>query len=389
MGGASAEQVGSDCSAPRQCLPLSRHSLAVQRMPAFRVFGFAEFFPENRGRPLLGTLLSSQHEGDGGINAVASRRAVRVVRSRPACHRKSNYALLGDCETAALVGSNGSIDWLCWPRFDSCACFAALLGGPEHGRWLITTTDKAVSVSRHYRDDTLILETDFETADGTVTLVGFMPPRGETSDVIRIVVGRRVPWVTRKEDGGLLAVSGPDMVALRTPVRLRGKDFTTFGDFTVSAGETVPFVLTYSASHLSPPPPIDAGQALADREKILAPLDKPLHQRGQGGSRCPPFTHHTEGVNLPSDRRYRRRSHHIPARTTRRSAQLGLSLLLVAGTPPYFPRADERGLLRRSTIMAGVAVARHGRPAIASANHVRPAGRAAPNGMGDPLAAGL
>ena len=162
-----------------------------------------------------------------------------------------DYALLGDCETAALVGRDGSIDWLCLPRFDSCACFAALLGGREHGRWLITTTDKAARISRHYRDDTLILETDFETADGAVTLVDFMPPRGKTSNVVRMIVGRHgrvamrtelilrfdygslVPWVTRMEDGGLLAVSGPDMVVVRTPVRLRGKDFTTIGNFTV------------------------------------------------------------------------------------------------------------------------------------------------------------
>ena len=195
-----------------------------------------------------------------------------------------DYALLGDCEAAALVGRDGSIDWLCWPRFDSRACFAALLGGPEHGRWLITTADKAVRVSRRYRDDTLILETDFETTDGAVTLVDFMPPRGKTSDVIRMVVGGRgrvamrtefilrfdygslVPWVTRMEDGGLLAVSGPDMVVLRTPVRLRGKDFTTIGDFTVSAGQTVPFVLAYSASHLPPPAPVDAQKALTDTE---------------------------------------------------------------------------------------------------------------------------
>jgi GH15 family glucan-1,4-alpha-glucosidase len=193
------------------------------------------------------------------------------------------YALLGDCETAALVGRDGSIDWLCWPRFDSCACFAALLGGREHGRWLITT-DKAARISRHYRDDTLILQTDLETADGAVTLVDFMPPRGKTSDVVRMIVGRRgrvamrsefilrfdygsvVPWVTRMEDDGLLAVSGPDMVVLRTPVQLRGKDFTTIGDFTVSAGQTIPFVLTYSASHLSPPVPIDAQKALVDAE---------------------------------------------------------------------------------------------------------------------------
>jgi GH15 family glucan-1,4-alpha-glucosidase len=195
-----------------------------------------------------------------------------------------DYALLGDCETAALVGRDGSLDWLCWPRFDSPACFAALLGGREHGRWLITTADEAVRVSRHYRDDTLILETNFETADGAVTLIDFMPPNGKTSNVIRMVAGRRghvamrnefvlrfdygslVPWVTRMEDGGLMAVSGPDMVVLRTPVRLRGKNLTTIGDFKVSAGQTIPFVLTYSASHLSPPVPIDAQKALVDTE---------------------------------------------------------------------------------------------------------------------------
>lgn len=110
-----------------------------------------------------------------------------------------DYALLGDCETAAHVGRDGSIDWLCWPRFDSCACFAALLGGREHGRWLITAADKAARISRHYRDDTLILETDFETADGAVTLVDFMPPRGTTSEVVRMIVGRRGRVAMRNE----------------------------------------------------------------------------------------------------------------------------------------------------------------------------------------------
>jgi GH15 family glucan-1,4-alpha-glucosidase len=130
-----------------------------------------------------------------------------------------DYALLGDCETAALVARDGSIDWLCWPRFDSCACFAALLGGPEHGRWLIRPLDPAARVTRRYRPDTLILETDFETVDGAVTLIDFMPPRGKTSGVVRMIVGRcgqvamrnefiirfdygsAVPWVTRMEDG--------------------------------------------------------------------------------------------------------------------------------------------------------------------------------------------
>jgi len=126
-----------------------------------------------------------------------------------------DYALIGDCETAALVGRDGSIDWLCWPRFDGGACFAALLGTPEHGRWQIAPVDPKARVTRRYRDDTLILETEFTTRDVAATLVDFMPPRGKASDVVRIVIGRRgqltmscelilrfdygslVPWVTR------------------------------------------------------------------------------------------------------------------------------------------------------------------------------------------------
>jgi GH15 family glucan-1,4-alpha-glucosidase len=148
--------------------------------------------------------------------------------------RIEDYALVGDCETAALVGRDGSIDWLCWPRFDSDACFAALLGGPEHGRWLIAPTEPPARITRRYRQDTLILETDLETTDGEVTLVDFMPLRGHASDMIRIVVGRRgrvemrtelvirfdygsaVPWVTRVDDETLRAIAGPDMVVLRT-----------------------------------------------------------------------------------------------------------------------------------------------------------------------------
>ncbi len=206
-----------------------------------------------------------------------------------------DYALLGDCETAALVSRDGSIDWLCWPRFDSGACFAALLGGPENGRWQIAPREimesggrgDSVRIRRRYRNDTLILETDFETEDGggAVTLIDFMPPRGEASDVVRLVVGRRgrvamrcelvirfdyganIPWVTRLEDGALRAVAGPDMAVLRTPAPVHGKDLKTVAEFTVGEGETVPFVLTYTASHLAPPPPIDPQAALRDTEE--------------------------------------------------------------------------------------------------------------------------
>ena len=198
--------------------------------------------------------------------------------------RVENYALIGDCETAALVGRNGSIDWLCWPRFDSGACFAALLGGPEHGRWLVGPIDTSPRVTRRYREGTLVLETDFETADGAVTLIDFMPPRGVTSDIVRLVVGRRgrvamhselvirfdygsiVPWVNRLGDGTLRAIAGPDMVILRTRAQLRGENLTTVGEFAVSAGETVAFMLSYGPSHLEPPAPIDPERALAQTE---------------------------------------------------------------------------------------------------------------------------
>src|SRR5258708_2808961 len=176
--------------------------------------------------------------------------------------RVEDYAIIGDCKTAALIGRDGSVDWLCWPRFDSDACFAALLGTPEHGRWLIAPCDQA-RVTRRYRRNTLILETRFETADGAATLIDFMPLRGMHSNVVRLLVGERgrlamraelvlrfgygaiIPWVTKLEDHTLRAIAGPDMVVLRTPVHLVGHNMKTVSEFTVSAGETVPFVMTY------------------------------------------------------------------------------------------------------------------------------------------------
>jgi GH15 family glucan-1,4-alpha-glucosidase len=178
--------------------------------------------------------------------------------------RIEDYALIGDCEAAALVCCNGSIDWLCWPRFDSDACFAALLGTDEHGRWQIAPRDELMKVTRRYRPNTLILETRFECAEGAATLVDFMPIDVPYSNVIRLVIGERgrvtlctelvlrfgygaiVPWVTRLDDGTLRAIAGPDMVTLRTPVSLTGQNLRTIGELTVEAGETVPFVLSYS-----------------------------------------------------------------------------------------------------------------------------------------------
>jgi len=199
--------------------------------------------------------------------------------------RIEDYALIGDCETAALCGNDGSIDWLCWPRFDSGACFASLLGTPDNGCWKLAPADGITRVVRRYRDTTLILETEFETQDGAMTLVDFMPLRDRHSHLIRLVRGKRgrvrvkmeltirfdygrsVPWVTRLEDGTTRAIAGPDMIALRTPAPLRGENLTTISEFTVGEGETVPFVLSYGASHGPVPPAIDAERALEQTEK--------------------------------------------------------------------------------------------------------------------------
>jgi GH15 family glucan-1,4-alpha-glucosidase len=196
-----------------------------------------------------------------------------------------DYALIGDCRSAALVSRDGSIDWLCWPRFDSEACFAALLGGRDHGRWLVAPRDNA-SITRRYRPNTLILETSFETADGAVVLVDFMPFQGERSEIVRLVHGTRgrvrmhtelilrfgygaiVPWVTRLESGVLRAIAGPDMVLLRTPVHLKGKNMTTVGEFTVMRGETIPLVLSYARSHRPVPPARDPTASLEATEKF-------------------------------------------------------------------------------------------------------------------------
>jgi GH15 family glucan-1,4-alpha-glucosidase len=195
-----------------------------------------------------------------------------------------DYALIGDCETAALVSRDGSIDWLCWPRFDSEACFAALLGTHEHGHWRIGARNPQARISRRYRPNTLILETRFETPEGAATLIDFMPPRGRHSNVVRIVIGEHgrvqmatkvvfrfgygaiVPWMTRLEDGTYRAIAGPDMVVLRTPVNLRGQELTTVGSFIISEGEAIPFVLTYCQSHNPPPTAWDPTSALEATE---------------------------------------------------------------------------------------------------------------------------
>lgn len=176
-----------------------------------------------------------------------------------------DYALIGDCQTAALVGRDGSMDWLCLPRFDSPACFTSLLGSPENGRWLISP-HRAARVTRRYRPHTLILETEFHTSTGTVTLIDFMPIRERNPRIIRIVRGDKgtvdmqmdlvirfdfgltVPWVTQQKDGSLFAIAGPHRLILRSSVPLQGKDLHTIAQFCVKAGRSAHFELRYGDS---------------------------------------------------------------------------------------------------------------------------------------------
>jgi GH15 family glucan-1,4-alpha-glucosidase len=206
-------------------------------------------------------------------NSSADSRAQRI----------EDYALIGDCQTAALVGLNGSIDWLCLPRFDSAACFAALLGTRDNGRWLIAPRVEVIAVRRKYRDDTLVLETEFETADGVAAVIDFMPSRDQDPNLVRIVEGRKgkvrmrseliirfdygsiVPWV-RRNDCGISAIAGPDAVTLLTPVPLRGENLSTISEFTVEAGEHVPFSMSWHPSSRTGNHILDARSALDDCE---------------------------------------------------------------------------------------------------------------------------
>jgi GH15 family glucan-1,4-alpha-glucosidase len=195
-----------------------------------------------------------------------------------------DYALIGDCETAALVDNNGSIDWLCWPDFSSEACFAALLGSQENGYWKITPAGGKWKTTRRYREHSLILETIFEHADGAFRLIDFMPVRQRTSQIVRIVegirgkvsarmemalrfdYGRTVPWVTRIRQG-VRAIAGPNLAVLHASVPLHGENLKTVADFTVSRGDRVSFTLAYGTSYKPNPRRLDALQALTDCRK--------------------------------------------------------------------------------------------------------------------------
>jgi GH15 family glucan-1,4-alpha-glucosidase len=245
-----------------------------------------------------------RHHAPGPARELAQciRKGTRAGEDGAHILKIEDYALIGDCQSAALVGRDGSIDWLCWPRFDSPACFAALLGGREHGRWRIAPTEPVLRTRRRYRADTLVLETELETRDGAVTLVDFMPVSGGHADVVRMVIGRRgrvgmlsegalrfdygaaVPWITLSEDRKTLrAVAGPDMVVLHSQVPLENRHQSTCAQFEIAAGETLGFVLAHGPSHLEPHPPIDIAAALAHTERFWREWVAPCSVGGHWG----------------------------------------------------------------------------------------------------------
>ena len=203
-----------------------------------------------------------------------------------------DYALIGDCETAALVSREGSIDWLCWPDFSSSACFASLLGNQKNGYWQISPAGEGWKSSRKYRDHTLILETIFESDEGAVRLIDFMPIREQNSDrasdIVRIVkgirgsvnltmalslrfdYGRTVPWVTAMDGDGIRAIAGPAIVVLHSSVPVHGENLHTAAEFTVNKGDRAWFTLTWGESHKPDPRPVHADHALKDTEHFLS-----------------------------------------------------------------------------------------------------------------------
>ena len=213
--------------------------------------------------------------------------------------RIEDYAVIGNCETMALVGRDGSIDWLGLPRFDSAACFSALLGEPEHGRWLIAPIVGNAKISRRYRGDTLILETEFETETGSVCIIDFMSRREGVSDLVRIVKGMRgtvamhtelvvrfeygsiVPWVSRQEDRRLELTAGPDRLVLETRVPLRGANLRTVGEFDVETGDEVALTLSWTPSYRPAPPPFRATDALAEAERFWSNWAIPIKRAAE------------------------------------------------------------------------------------------------------------
>ncbi len=264
-----------------------------------------------------------------------------------------DYALIGDCRTAALVGRDGSIDWLCFPRFDSAACFAALLGGAEHGRWLLAPSAKIKSARRQYLDDSLVLETEFQTARGRVRVIDFMPVSDERWDVVRIVEGMSgtvamrmelivrfdygsiVPWVRRVNDL-LLLTAGPDTLELAASVKFAGENMKTVAEFSVRKGQRESFVLNYRPSHFATRPSIDSSKSLKRTLSRWHRWSARCRYRGRWRSGGIAFTDYLKGADLQADRRHGRSADDFPAGAGGRRAQLGLPILLAARRDLHF-----------------------------------------------------
>lgn len=208
-----------------------------------------------------------------------------------------DYAIVGDTQTIGVIGIDGSVDWLCFPRFDSAACFAALLGTPEHGQWRIAPEGQIRGVRRRYRGPTLILETEMATDEGVVRLIDFMPIRGQAPDLVRIVEGVRghvqmrcdiivrfdygsvLPWV-RREHGRWHLVAGPDALELATPAHMVRDDGTLGASFAVSPGDRIPFTLTWHRSYQKPPKSPDPEASLRDTEHYWIEWVRRCRDRG-------------------------------------------------------------------------------------------------------------
>ena len=319
-----------------------------------------------------------------------------------------SYGMIGDCKTAALVGLDGSIDWLCWPRFDSDACFAKLLGGQSNGFWLITPPTRSSRRRRCYRADTLILETTFETESGKATLIDFMLPHGalvrpDPHRALRRGRGRDVHGADaalrlRRDDAlgnaaegrhdarGRRSRHGGDAHARPTSAARTSR---RSAQFTLTKGKTMPFVLSYQPSHLPLPEPIDPDDALKKCEKYLEGVDGEHQDRGPAFRGDQALAADPEGAHLPAERRHRRRADDLAARAVRQRAQLGLPAVLAARRHPHPARHDERRHLRRGGGMARLAAPRRRGLSRRDADHVRAPRRAAADRMGGGLAAGL
>ena len=304
----------------------------------------------------------------GGSEAVRRPRVVSRGR-RLMAERIEDYGIIGDLQSIALVGRQGCIDWLCLPRFDSGAIFAALIGTSENGHWTVQPDGDFTSPARRYRGDSLVLETDFETATGAARLIDFMPPRGEAPDVVRIVEGTRgkvemrmelalrfdygsiVPWV-RSRDGSIVGVAGPDAVSLRTPVDLEGRDLRTYAQFTVEEGARVPFVLTWFPSNRDLPSPVDAELALSQTLDYWGEWMRQCTLEGRWSEAVRRSLITLKALTYAPDGRHRGGPHDVAAGGHRGRSQLGLPLLLAAGRDADASRVRPRRLPRRSAPVA-------------------------------------